>query len=424
MALVLWKQNQPFDTLYLPTGFFFRQNGAYFDRNLQAISYDPTTVLPSSTPTVKVGDVYVGAPGSAPSVVNRGTQQNAILDFTIPKVGKSDFWGINGHLTWTWTPNATGYLKANWAFACLRLLELGCKTYRNGYGWTEDGTTGAITGSDGNTFVDFITNFAQPCGIKVHPVLLMTYTHPIITDETSAYNFGYARGVEAATKLKGLVPWYEIGNEIETYALTGRGQWYGDYDMTKFRKLRGLLRGTVAGIKSVDTVTPIMSPGGTWMHTAFYDNLLHGIEPDGSTGHPTLDWDLTSWHWYVKNYPGNDDIEVLSAQGGYNVLATIAAWGKPIYITECGAQASSYSGSDSALSAAIMASNVLIDRFWAVRNTYNIKHVSLYQLFDAASAGTAGTADEMNYGFMASDGSTKKGRYTDLMNYVSLHQTA
>lgn len=335
--------------------------------------------------------------------------------------GASNFWGVNGHLTWNWTPNAQGYLKANWAQSCLRMLELGTKVYRNGYGWSED-ASGNITGSDGNTFVDFITNFAQPCGLKVSPVFLMTYNHASITNEVSAYNFGFARAVEAATKLKGLVPWYEIANEIEVYALTGRGGWYADYDTTKFNQLRGLLRGTVAGIKSVDTVTPIMGPAGTWMHQAFHENLLQGKGPDGSTGNPTLDWDLTAWHWYTNNYAGNDDIEILAGQsGGYNVLARMAGWGKPLYMTEIGAYNSPYADVEQDVSNALTG-NFLMTRFWNTRNTYNIKHVSIYQLHDAASAGTPGTNNEMKLGLMANDGVTKKGRFTDVKNFIALHQ--
>lgn len=335
---------------------------------------------------------------------------------------QSSFWGVNGHLTWSWTPNAQGYMKANWAQSCLRMLELGVKFYRNGYGWQENATTGAITGSDSAAFIDFIDNYATPCGISVYPCLLMTQSHVAITDETSAYNFGYARAVEVMTALKGRIQYIEIGNETEVFSLTGRGQWRGDYDTAKFYKSRGLLRGTLAGIKSVDQVVKIISPGGTWMHTGFTDNLKNGINPDGTTTANTLDWDITSWHWYVKNFPGNDDIEVLSSQGGFNVLQTIAAYGKPIWITECGAQSSSYSSVDSAISAAMLTSNVLIDRFWNVRKTYNIQQVTPYQLIDAASAGTGSTADEMQYGLIANDGVTKKGRYTDLMNYIKLHQ--
>lgn len=339
-----------------------------------------------------------------------------------PGIAVSDFWGVNGHITWTWTPNAAPYLQANWAFACLRMLELGIKTYRNAYAWTEDATTGAITGSDAATFQNFINNFAKPCGIKVHPVLMATYSHPSLTTEALAYTFGYNRGVEAATALKGLVPWYELGNELEVWGLTsGQGNWWQDYVNAKFVIQRGMLCGMKAGIKSVDTVTPIMMPGGTWMHTGFYDNLLLGRGPDGSTGNQVFDWDLTSWHWYLNNYVPNDDIEVMSGQGGFNLLAKLASWGKPIYITECGAVSSKYSNTETSISQA-MTGTYLLQRFWNVRNTYNIKHVSLYQLFDAASAGVTG--DEMNYGLLANDGVTKKGRYTDILNYVKLHQNA
>lgn len=332
--------------------------------------------------------------------------------------GASSFWGVNGHITWTWTPNATPYLKANWALACLRMLELGIRYYRNAYAWTED-ASGNITGSDSATFLDFINNFASPCGIKVCPVLMATYSHASLTTETLAYNFGFARGAQAATALKGLVPWYEIGNELEVWGLTsGQGNWWQDYVNAKFVIQRGMLCGMVAGIKSVDAVTPIMSPGGAWMHTGFYDNLLMGRGPDGSTGNQVLNWDLTSWHWYLNNYAPNDNIELMTDQGNFNLLGHLASWGKPIYITECGAVASKYA-SETAISQAVTGS-YMMQRFWDVRNTYNIKHVSLYQLYDAASAGVTG--DEMAFGLIANDSTTKKGRYADIQNFIKLHQ--
>lgn len=346
--------------------------------------------------------------------MNRARLANLATSRTMPH-----FWGVNGHLTWNWSPNGTPYFKANWAVACLRMLELGARVYRNGYGWSEDGT-GAITASDGATFVDFITNYAQPCGIQVNPVLLMTYGHATITNETTAYNFGFARGVEAATKLKGLVPSYTISNELETWSITGRGNWRGDYDSVKFAKSRGLLRGTIAGIKSVDPQTPLIC-GGTWLHTAFYDNLLKGIDPaTGNTGQPLVDWDITEWHWYLANYPGNDDIENATAQGNFNTLATIAAWGKPIHITECGAQADSYTNNEAAISAAITGP-YLLQRLWAVRKTYNIQHISHYQLFDAAGVGAAVGSREMSFGLIANDGVTKKQRFGDIQNFMKLH---
>lgn len=332
--------------------------------------------------------------------------------------GPSNFWGVNGHLTWSWTPEARSYLPANWAYTCLRMMELGVKVYRNGYGFSED-ASGNVTGSDGNTFVNFIMNYAKPCGIKVAPVLLMTYFHASITDETSAYNFGFSHAVEAATKLQGLVPYYEISNELETWSITGRGNWRGDYDMTKFRISRGLLRGTVAGLKSIDPFTPVMGGNGTWMHTAFYNNLLNGIEPDGTTGHPKVDWDLTGWHWYDSNYPGNDDIENATAQSNYNTIAEVASWGKPIFINECGANWDNYSNSELQCQAAIKAR---LQKFWDIRNQYGIVHVAPYQLCDAAAPGTPTSNREFNFGMLSQDGVTKKPRFHDFREFVQSHQ--
>lgn len=342
-----------------------------------------------------------------------------------PPVQLSTFYGINGHFTWNWAPNATPYTQPYWGAATNAMKDLNMGIYRNGYSCSYDSNAN-LTSSDGGTFQTFINSYASPNGIQVYPVCLVpfssVYPSGQSATETTAYNVGFQFGVDVATHLKGLVPWYEIGNEVDSYAIISgsyRGTATTDYDNTKFQLARGGFRGIIAGIKSIDTSTPIMMAGGTWMHTAFFDMLLAGTQPDGTTGHPTITWDLTSWHWYTNNYPPNDDIEVLSGQGGYNVLAHLAGWGKPIYMTECGAVWSAYSDSETAIETALTAANYLVDRFVSVRNTYNIKGVFPYQLFDAAAPGTPSTDNEMNYGFIANDGSTKKGRYTTVKSYIA-----
>lgn len=332
----------------------------------------------------------------------------------------STFWGVNGHLTWTWTPNAQAQLQANWANTMLRLRELGVKYYRNGYSWQFDASHN-ITGSDGNTFINFIDNWASPAGVQVTPVLLAPWDQG--TDEATNYTVAFNCGVEAATKLKGRVPWYECGNENETYAINGgaRGNADNHYDTTKFKFMRGLLRGLIDGVKSVDKVTPIVIGGGTWLHTSFFDMLLKGRDPSGATGAPVLDWDITAWHWYTHNWPPNDDIENPTDQGGYNVLAALASWGKPIHMNEIGSTASNYSSDETQITNAILG-NYCANRFWNVRQKYNIQHCSFYQLFDSASAGIPATGDEMKYGLIDSVGTTKKGRFTDIKNYISIHR--
>jgi hypothetical protein len=327
-------------------------------------------------------------------------------------------WGINGHITWS--TNAAPYYKANWAFSIIRLLELGATHYRNAYAWTEDATTGAITGSDAATFIDFIDNFATPAGIVVHPVLMATYSHPSLTTEAKAYTFGFNRGVEAATALRGRVLRYELGNELEVWGLkSAQGAWWQDYDNTKFSIQRGMICGMAAGIRSIDTVAKIMSPGGTWMHTGFYDNLFMGRGPDGSTGNQALVVDEISWHHYVNNYVPNDNPELMADQGNFNLFGHLATWGKPIIITECGAVASKYSNDETQIRQALFG-NYCLARYWQVRKTYNIVGAMPYQLFDAAPNGAA--ADEMAYGMIGSDGATKKARYADLQSFVRGHQ--
>lgn len=335
--------------------------------------------------------------------------------------GLSPFWGINGHITWSWSPNAAGYFKSNWAWQCLRLRDLGISTYRNGYSWYYNDTTHVRTGSDASVFVDFITNYANPAGLKVAPALLPSYDKSWLVDEATAYTFAVDAGTEVATALKGLVPYYEVGNELEVWPLTGRGTWRGDYDITKFRILRGIVRGLIAGIKSVDPKAKIAGPSGTWIHTAFFDNLLLGQEPDGSLGHPKVDWDYTCWHWYVNNYAPNDDPEYESQQGPFRLLDHLASWGKPILLNEFGCRWNSYGSNETNATNAIIG-QYCADTLYKVRGKYNIQHMSYYQLIDAAPANALDTGDELNFGLIGKDGTTQKARYAALKNFIASHR--
>ncbi|BAN92361.1 hypothetical protein X534_gp50 [Ralstonia phage RSB3] len=323
-------------------------------------------------------------------------------------------WGFNGHITW-----AAPYAKATWAYQVLKLLELGATQYRNAYAWTED-ASGAITGSDANTFKDFIDNYATPAGILVHPVLMATYSHASLTTEAKAYTFGYNRGVEAATALKGRVVRYELGNELEVWGLlSNQGAWWQDYDNTKFTIQRGMICGMADGIRATDPTARIMSPGGTWMHTAFYDNLFMGRSPDGSTGHQVLVVDEISWHHYLDQWAPNDNPELMSDQGNFNLFGHLASWGKPIHITECGVRASKYGNDETAIAAAIVGQYAL-STYWNVRKTYGIVGAMPYQLIDAAPNGAP--ADELAFGALASDTTTRKLRFNAYRDFIKSHQ--
>lgn len=348
-------------------------------------------------------------------------QSGAWLASADPRPKLVTLYGVNGHPTWGFTnPSSACYEKPNWPQAMATLNDLGAHTYRCGYAANFD-SNGNLTSSDTASFIDLITNYATPAGIVVTPVALPNFDPNGTATEATAYTLGFNFGVEFA-KLKGLIPQYEIGNEYDSYAIidgSHTGNYPSDYDNRRFTVVRGTVRGMVAGIRSVDTTTPIASPGGAWLHTALFDMLLAGTQPDGTTGHPVVSWDVTCWHWYINNYAPNDDPE--NSQGNFNLLAHLASWGKPIHINECGAVYSAY-GSNETLVANAVVGNYLMGRFYTVRHTYNIANIIYYQLYDAAADGTASTDDEMNYGLVANDGVTQKARYAAVKSFIAAHQ--
>lgn len=298
------------------------------------------------------------------------------------------FWSMNGHITW-------GSQYQNWSGQITKLLDLNMKTYRNGYAL-----------GDYTSFLNFINNNASAAGVTVYPVLLPDPT--LQADETAAYNTGHTLGVEVATNLAGKVVAYDIANETGAWALLG-GQYNGDipshYDNTRYTIARGLIRGAIAGIKSVDTTTLIVAPSDNWLHTGFSDMLVNGTQPDGTTGHPTVTWDITGWHWYSDM--GNiEDAGTINM----NVLAKLQSYGKPIWITEYGVRPTY--GTESAIGTYL--TGTMMTEWYTKAATYGITHVAMYDLFDDANLGSDG-----NYGVVQSNGTTNKGRYAGVKSYIA-----
>lgn len=324
------------------------------------------------------------------------------------------FFGVNGHFDWGGNGvdrQAVQPTAADYHVVVNAMKDLGLKTYRNGFGdW----------GGEGAVWADFINNYATPAGIAVYPNIEGNYDPTQdghTSTEASAYTVGYNIGKDCATALKGLVPYYEIGNEDDAYAINGSGvdgTQVSHYDNRRFTIVRGYYRGVIDGIKSVDTTTPIMNGGITWLHVAYLDMLWNGTQPDGTTGHPTVRWDITSAHWYTNNYSGNDNPE---SAAGVNWLQKLASYGKPIRITEFGANYVAYN-SESAVSAAITGP-YLMAGFYNLRAKYNIIGCDYYQIIDAAGdTSTPLTGNEMEFGTMNYDG-THKARYAAIKTLVA-----
>lgn len=337
-----------------------------------------------------------------------------------PKKPAALAFGINGHMTWGSNLGTSMYMAASDAATIATMVDLGMRVYRNGYQVTQD-TTGKVTGDPSARFKQFIAA-AAPAGIVVTPVLLPNNTVAAgVTNEATGYTFGFNLGVNVATNLSGLVPHYEIGNELEAVPgnqciQSGSGNSNGNYDNTKFQIFRGIIFGMIDGIRSIDQTTPLAGGGGTFAHTAFYQMLRDGTQPDGKTGFRKMDWDITSWHWYVNSSSTNDDPENMQ---GFNVLAKVASWGKPIHITECGAlwTGAAWAQSETGVAAAIVGNNC-VGRFVSARKTYGIKSIVYYQLFDSATSPSNTTGDEMNFAVCDVNGA-QKGRYATIKSFVA-----
>jgi len=131
-------------------------------------------------------------------------------------------------------------------------------------------------------------------GVTVYPVILLGTG---FNSEQDAYNAAYTLGQQVAGTYK--YKYYEVGNELEAQALNGNvdGTSWTHYRNQPYVLARGVIRGLIAGVKSVDGSAKIVV-NGTWLHYAFFQMLMDGSQPDGTRGHPTVSWDVTAWHWY------------------------------------------------------------------------------------------------------------------------------
>ncbi|WP_250865434.1 lipopolysaccharide biosynthesis protein [Caballeronia sp. INSB1] len=300
----------------------------------------------------------------------------------------SIFYGANGH-----NNEGGAYDLSSPALQLSQLQDLGVKLYRNEV--YSQGTANKLAG---------IAKTMAAGGVTVYPVMLMSLA---FSSETDAYNAGYQLGVWTATSYQ--YPYYEVTNELDASAISGNvdGVYGQQFDNTKFQIARGVIRGMIAGVKSVDPNGKIIMGGGTWMHYGLDQMLANGTQPDGTTGHPVVNWDITAWHWY------SDMGDITNACGGtgcHDVLAALQQMGKPIWINEFGVRP--WLGSEQQI-AAYLVGNKMMAEFVAVASKYNIQAIQTYELYDDPAGG------EGAYGLLKNDGKTQKAAYAAFKNFVS-----
>lgn len=343
----------------------------------------PASSVTTSTPTVSTGTTTPATP-STPASAASSTPASST-----PATTASIFYGVNGH-----NNEGGAYDISSPALQLSQLQDLGAKVYRN-----------EVYSQAGATKLAGIAKTMAAGGVTVYPVMLMGLDAG--TDEASGYKAGYALGQQTATAYK--YPYYEVTNELEADCLTGNvdGVNPTDFDNTKFQIARGIIRGMIDGVKSVDPNGKIIMGGGAWLHYGFYQMLANGTQPDGTSGHTVPQWDISAWHWY------SDQGDIVNACGGtgcHNVLATLQQFGKPIWINEFGVRPSY--GTDQQI-ATYLVGNKMMAEFAQVASKYNIQAIQFYELYDDPAGG------EGPYGLLQNDGKTQKATYSAYKNFIA-----
>lgn len=277
-----------------------------------------------------------------------------------PAAGK--FYGMNGHYDYTYTPaQLVSIMKA-----------MGCTTYRVGCGSDSRSLTAVVN----------IAKAFQPAGLSLLVLIeggVYDANGNVFASETQAYQTCYTTAQTIATALQPYgVTMYECGNELTRQNATVMNfSWAGslasDFNNTNWPAMRGSMRGMIDGVKSVQ---PSAKCGVNFCvaDVGAADALWEGTQPDGTSGHQKLRWDITTWH----NYESYGDIFTISPDGagpGFDLPTYCKArYGVPFMITEWNA--------GPAQSQAYRANYITtqLGQFYAARKTHNIQSVMYYVL--------------------------------------------
>ncbi|WP_159833134.1 lipopolysaccharide biosynthesis protein [Burkholderia sp. 8Y] len=326
--------------------------------------------------------------GGSESAVDAAAAKSAEVPAATAKASTttSIFYGMNGHIT-----NGGAYDATPYATQLLQLQDLGVKIFRND----------VYNLASAKVLATVAKQFAAG-GVQVYPVMLLGLGYD---SEQAAYNAGYTMGQQTAQTYK--YSYYEVANELDSGALAGNYDgniWY-QYSNQPFTIARGVIRGMIAGVKSVDSSAKIVVDG-TWKHIAFFQMLADGSQPDGTHGHPTVSWDITAWHWYSDM---GDMTNACGGSGCHDVLGIISSFGKPVWINEYGVRPTY--GTTTSI-ASYITGNLMMQEYYNDASKYNIQSIQAFQLYDDS---------EGAYGLIQSDGVTQKPAYAAVKSFIAAH---
>ncbi|WP_109479981.1 hypothetical protein [Paraburkholderia sp. C35] len=272
------------------------------------------------------------------------------------------FYGVNGHYDYTYTP----------AKLVSILQGMGCKSYR--VGCTDDPNQIAAVVKIAQAF--------QSAGITLLVRINQSVYDSngnVFTSESAAYNRGLQAAMAIANALKGYgVSFYECGNELTRQNatildFTNAGTKAVDFNNTNWPAMRGVMRGMIDGVKSVQSSAKcginfcVADIGAA-------DALWDGMQPDGSGGYPKVRWDVTTWH----NYEVYGDIFNIGIDGsgpGFDLPTYCKArYGVPFIITEWN------TGPEQTQAYRASYITTTLGKYYQARKTHNIQSVMYYVL--------------------------------------------
>ncbi|WP_250494295.1 hypothetical protein [Caballeronia sp. GAWG1-1] len=272
------------------------------------------------------------------------------------------FFGMNGHYDYLYTPAQTIAI----------LNGMGCSIYRLGCNET----------SAELRPVARMARAMNGTGIELFCLIQQGLTDDwgnLFGSEAAAYAKAYSTGVTVASTLKPYgVTMYECGNELTRRAQTvidsnRAGTDVADFNNDNWPVMRGVMRGLIDGVKAAQ---PDAMCGINFCvaDIGASDALWEGNQPDGTSGHPVVRWDMTTWH----NYEVYGDLFDIGSDGAgphFDLPQYCKArYGVPFMITEWNANPEQ---SDDYRSAFVQSR---LQSFYDARKTHNIQSTMYYVL--------------------------------------------
>lgn len=288
-------------------------------------------------------------------------------------------WGINGHpLT------QEGYWQVPLEDQLDLVKESGATWYRVSFG--------AKAFRENTGRFEELLEKAEKRNLKLLPVLMPTGLgtgKPLdqIREESAAF------GREMATRYKGRITHWELGNELDNFSLIKKGEispsgkpWKWDgapdgsspdhYETGRYERCREFFKAIQQGLREADPKALTMVDTSGWLHYGFIERL----KQDGAA-----DFDILAWHWYSEmgemNAVSDKKIDVLRLlRERYN---------KPIWMTEINRRNGSKGGKETEQADYISGAIAKLSK------TEGIQAIFLYELLDEPYFGESG---ESHYG--------------------------